>query len=219
MALKIAERITLTPEKRAELLSSVVSHQVSRPLKRQDPRVREARAASPIATGNDHGLDADQFRLIADWHHAAILEMTYLAEFKACPKYIAKNLGISQTEAKLALERLFDLGLLVEENGRVRKVADHIKTTDKTKTGPALKRKQKQIRELAIESIERDPIETRTMTTVTMCIDPSLLEEARRRIDEFNRSLSEFLTPGERKQVYVMEIGLFPLQKKSGDEA
>jgi hypothetical protein len=51
------------------------------------------------------------------------------------------------------------------------------------------------------------------MTTVTMCIDPDLLEEAKKRIDDFNDSLCAFLESGKRKEVYTMEIGLFSLEQ------
>ena len=62
-------------------------------------------------------MDIEIFKIIGDWYHCAILELTYLSDFKAEPNWIAKKLGIGYLEAKLALERLISLGLLVKENG------------------------------------------------------------------------------------------------------
>ena len=45
-------------------------------------------------------IDADQFKIISDWYHYAILELTAVAHFRADTKWIAKTLGITASEAK-----------------------------------------------------------------------------------------------------------------------
>jgi hypothetical protein len=67
--------------------------------------------------------------------------------------------------------------------------------------------------EKAVISVEEDPIEARSMTGMTMAIDPAKLPEAKQMITEFNRGLCKFLESGPRKQVYQLGVCLYPLQK------
>ena len=46
-------------------------------------------------------LQMDTFRVISDWYHFGILELTYLKSFKSDPRWIAKALGITEIEAVL----------------------------------------------------------------------------------------------------------------------
>lgn len=66
----------------------------------------EAAAANPHKKYEYHALSADTFRVIADWYHLAILEMTKVEGFDASPKAVAKSLGITPSEVNIALERL-----------------------------------------------------------------------------------------------------------------
>lgn len=207
---KVADRLSLNPQVRKNFINSVVHHQRTRPLKRQDPRIRQfavQQYVQPMAN--------DEYALISEWFYAAILEMTFLAEFRMSAHWISSQLDITVTQASLALRRLKDLGLIIKnKKGRWVKSNQHLTTQDKEKTEVALKKKQIAIRNKAIEAIENMPLKNRKMTTLTMAVDPELLPEAYRRIEHFNQSLCEFLESGLRKQVYVMEIGLFGLQKK-----
>jgi len=209
MRLGLHLRLSSAATKR--LLNSVAVLQSERKLKRRDPKVMEFLTKNPRFK-NPRVIDIELFQIISDWYHAAILELSFLEEFCADPDWIAKQIGISKLDAKLALARLLEAGLLKEIEGRLVKTNDHIELDDPDRTSKARRAKQKQIRMKAVESIDKDPVEKRYMTTISMAIDPDLLPEARRRIDEFNDSLSAFLESGKRKQVYAMEIGIFPLQ-------
>ena len=71
---------------------------------------------------------------------------------------------------------------------------------------------QKNLRKKAIKSLENDPIHTRSMTSMTMAIDPKKIKQAKELIDEFEINLSEFLEHGKKKEVYQLCISLFPLK-------
>lgn len=51
-------------------------------------------------------LSVDHFKVIADWYHYAILELTHLPHFRGDPSWIAKSLGIKVYEVRAAVERL-----------------------------------------------------------------------------------------------------------------
>lgn len=214
LSLKKAEQIISilnpTETERQRFLSSVVLFYKSRDLKRKDPKVSQFNLKKYKTL---RALDVEIYHMIADWYHAAILELTYQNEFTPTPSWISKQLGITYSEAKVALDRLLQLELIEEKEGKFHKVNDHLDLLHATQTSSVRKKKQIQIRQKSIEAIEIDTVESRYMTSVTMCIDPKLLPEARKRIDEFNDSLCAFLESGERKEVYCMELGLFSLQK------
>ncbi len=48
----------------------------------------------------------DAYAVICDWYHYAILELIKVEAFRPDISYVARTLGISQTEAHIAVERL-----------------------------------------------------------------------------------------------------------------
>jgi uncharacterized protein (TIGR02147 family) len=59
------------------------------------------------------GLDG--FKLISDWYHFAIMELSLVEGFKSDAKWIAKRLGISIHEVTAAIERLKRLDLVEDK--------------------------------------------------------------------------------------------------------
>jgi uncharacterized protein (TIGR02147 family) len=211
---KAADRLGLGPQLRKNFISSVVRSQKSRSLKRQDPRIRQFSLQQYVQP-----VTNEDYALISEWFYAAILEMTFLPEFRMSAAWVASQLEITVSQASLALQRLRALGYIAKNSeGKWIKSTQHLTTQDKSKTEPALKKKQIAIRNKAIDAIQNSSLKSRKMTTITMAIDPALLPEAFKRIEQFNQSLCEFLESGNRKQVYVMEIGLFSLTKSKMEE-
>jgi uncharacterized protein (TIGR02147 family) len=103
--------------------------------------------------------------------------------------------------------------VLQQINGKLRFVDQNITTADKSITTPALKRRQRQILEKTIDSLENDTIDSRSMTGMTMAIDPAKIAEAKKLISEFNQKISRLLENGKQTEVYELQIALFPLTK------
>jgi uncharacterized protein (TIGR02147 family) len=210
LAQQILTQLDFTPEQEQDFLASIAHIQRERGLQRLSPVFKNFEEKLI-----QHDLSIELYRVIADWYHVAILELTYIEGFKSDTKWIASQLGISQAEAKLSIERLLNLELLKVEDGKLVKSTEQLSTTDKNITTPALKKNQKQFLEKAIESLENDPIEERNMTSMTMAIDPEKLPKAKEMIRNFNKTLCEFLESGKRKRVYNLGIALHPIQKRS----
>lgn len=208
MAQKIVGKLDLSPSQQKEFFNSLFHYQQSRKLE----KVHKENINEKEYKGQD--LSIDYYRVIADWYHTALMEMTYLKGFKPDSRYISKQLGITPAEAKLALERLVNLGLLTKKNGKIVKTNEKLSTQDRHITTPALRKNQKQFLEKAIHSLENDPIEIRSNTNMTMAIDSSKIEVAKKMIREFQMTLSNFLESGKRDKVYSMSVALYPLQKK-----
>jgi uncharacterized protein (TIGR02147 family) len=160
-------------------------------------------------------LDVDQFRIIADWYHYAILEMTRLEDFRPDVKWIAEHLGISFGESLAAVERLKRCGLLVDDAMGNWKAQSN--TTIRHKfSNAAFRQMQKQILLQAIAAMENIPLEKRDQSSITMCIDSSRLPAAKEKLKAFRRDLMEFLENGPKKDaVYQLSLSLFPVAQTS----
>lgn len=208
MAKKIVGSLDLSPDQQKEFFNSLFHYQQSRKLE----KVHKQNIDEKEYKGQD--LNIDYYRVIADWYHLALMEMTYLKSFKPDSRYLSQQLGITQAEAKLALERLINLGLLSKKNGKIIKTNEKLSTIDRHLTTPALIKNQKQFLEKAIQSLENDSIEMRSNTNMTMAIDSTKIETAKKMIREFQMTLCNFLESGKQNQVYNLSVALYPLQKK-----
>lgn len=208
MAEKIIKKLGLAPDQQEQFYKSLAKLQGARKLKKAQPHMD---LNERKYKGED--LSIEYYRVIADWYHVALMEMTFLKGFKADPRYIASTLGIGMTEAKLAIDRLLSLGLLEKKNGKLVKTKAKLSTADRHITTPALRKNQRQFLEKGIHSLENDPIEVRSHTNMTMAIDSSKIEIAKKMIREFQMHLCDFLETGKRDQVYNLSVALYPLQK------
>jgi len=164
-------------------------------------------------------LEQETYRVISDWYHYGILQIIKTESYKKLQapnqtKWIARQLKISEIEAGLAIERLVQLNLVEKDlKGYLNRTKTSLTTANKEVTSAALIKGQKQIRERAIYSLENDPIEVRSMTSMTMAIDPNKMNEAKAIIDEFQERISQFLENGKKEKVYQLEVSLYPLQE------
>lgn len=162
---------------------------------------------------NYYQIQTDIFSIISDWYHYAILELTFVNGFKDDPRWIANKLGITVTEAKIAIERLLRFDLLVEKNGQLIKSENFLTNGSEGVTSAALKKLQKHVLEKALKSIDDTPQEEKDITSMTMAIDESKILEAKELIKDFRRKLCGFLEDGKQTKVYNLGIQLFPISK------
>ncbi len=159
-------------------------------------------------------LALDAFTIVADWYHFAILELTYTASFRYDGPTVARQFGITETEASEALERLVRVGLLAQNpDGTWGKSTRFLTLFTPGQTSPALKELQRQVISLALRAVDTVPQEEKDITSMTMAIDVDRLPEARQLITKFRRDLSAFLEDGEQTRVYHLGIQLYPVSQ------
>ena len=161
-----------------------------------------------------HQMTLDTFSVISDWYHFAILSLLEIPQAKFEARWMAGKLGISEIEAKDAIERLQRLGLVEKDNqGKWKQAGTPIRFDNQDSTA-ATRKYYRQLLSRALESLEHDPAETRDFTSMTLAIDPKDLGLAREKIRAFRRSLTrELESRGKPKQVYNLNIQIFPLSK------
>jgi uncharacterized protein (TIGR02147 family) len=163
-------------------------------------------------------LDLDRFSIIRDWYHFAILELTEVQDFSPEFNWIARRLGISTTEAKDAVERLLDFGLLRKDEPRGLKQTQINLATPSGIPSRELRDHHSQILRRAEESLEKVELSRRDISEVTMAIDSKKIAEASEWIKEFRRKFCHDIQASpEKDRVYCLAIQFFPLDKKNTD--
>jgi len=156
-------------------------------------------------------LSLDHFRIISDWYHLAIVEMTQLKDFSADPRWISLRLGgcVNEGQVREAIDRLFRVGLLERgDDGTLRKLNSHYSTPSDIPS-QAIRSFHKQGIERALAALESQPVELRDITAHVVTTSTAKVPEAKEMIREFRRRLAEFLeTPGG-DAVYQVNVQLF----------
>jgi uncharacterized protein (TIGR02147 family) len=203
LAVRIADALALGPMERGKLYAFFTDADA------QEHSMQER---------HEKELSIDCFNAMKEWYHYGITQLLYVESFKEDPKWMAKMLSISELEAKLAIERLLRLEILDrDENGKLYRTATHLSTTTDIASA-GIRHFQKQILEKSIESLERDPISDRDITSITIAINESRIQEAKLEIKKFRMKMSEFLAEGEKTRVYNLGVHLIPLSKSTNGE-
>ena len=196
-ALKVAERLSLSPDQTKELIAEV--------------RGFGFFVSKPTST---EMLTDDVFRMIADWYHYAILSLTRLKSNRAEANWIASRLGITPLEARSAMLRLNRLGYIKIKNGRLVRVIKALDTPVQLSTH-ALKKYQKQNLRLAEASIDRDGLEKRYVSSMVFATKPERVMKAKKMIKKFRDRLTQYLECENPTDVYTLGIQVFPVTIRS----
>ncbi len=205
ISLKIADRILdqldADPELRREISS----------LFRQKGTQKSTEEKSISDTFTKVSLE--QFRTIADWYHFAILSLFETKDFKVDPETISRRLGIKKAEVVQALQRLERLEMIRQgDNGELQLTGKQFQTVDGVASS-AIRLSHFQSLELAKKSLELDPTNLRDFTSLTMAVDPNKMELAKKMIRQFYMKLARELEVDPKGEVYMLNIGLFPLSR------
>lgn len=156
----------------------------------------------------------DSLHSLTQWHQFALMELITCAKYQSDERLIAKKLRLPLLELRANLFTLVNAGLIERENGKwVKKSLHYDFPTDtsheatrqyhRTMTSKAL--------EVLMTELKPEDIERRRMIGATLAVNP---EKLRRAIDELNNFLYKLaaqLSEGECREVYQLNLQLFPL--------
>ncbi len=156
-------------------------------------------------------IEQDTFKLVADWYHFAIMELSLLEGYQADPKWIAKQLKLSVHQTRSAVERLKRLGLLSETS---IKTGNYFVSAGGAPS-EAIKKHHAQILDKAKSALFCQSVEERDFSNMTFAIDECDLPVARKMIADFRESLDKVLTDRKNKNsVYTVAVQFFKLNEK-----
>jgi uncharacterized protein (TIGR02147 family) len=206
------------PQQKSRVFTALVRYENARTTEAKEGIFQELRTM-PGALPSNYAftdLSLEYFRVISDWQHLAIAELSQIEGFRPDPRWIARKLGIRATEADVALERLKRIGMLVDNGkGGLKKV--DIRVGDSP--SEAIRNFHRQMIEKARIALDKQSPSERDITGTTMAIDPSLLPKAQELIRAFRWQLMELLESGRKRSVYHLSVQLFRLDndgKKKG---
>ncbi|HUP57393.1 MAG TPA: DUF4423 domain-containing protein [Bdellovibrionota bacterium] len=199
-AARVSDRLGLAPPEREKLLLSTALGRVGG-------------EAENLRVLKQDELPLDQFELLSDPHHYAILSLFEIADTRCEPRWIARRLGISEAEARHSIALLERLKLLGKVGGRWKQLGNPIVVDNRVST-PATRKHHKKLLARAAESLENDPMETRDLSATTFAMDPADIPYARARIRAFREELArELETRSRPKEVYHLSVQIFPTSK------
>lgn len=208
----IALGLGLTSREASRLQSLI---ELERATKRDvDPKLLAKIAAQTGASKNRSKLvSLEVFQLISHWYHFAILNLAGTRGFQSSATWIAQRLGLRSLEAKIAVERLLELGLLEDRGGKWTAAnGGQLSTTDGVKSA-AIRENHRQHLEKAAVALEEIPIELREFHNLSLVMNLKDLGKAKQAIRDF---VEEFNREQEREngeEVFQLNIQFYPLTK------
>ena len=134
-------------------------------------------------------IEADTFRVIADWYHLAIVELSRLEHFVSEPEWIASALKVPLETVWEALERLLRLGLLIERQGSYEATrAMNIISHDFPTSG--MRKFTRQMLDKAKEAVGDQPLHERVNQTYLLPVDSSRIAGIKADLDKVLRQLA-----------------------------
>jgi transcriptional regulator with XRE-family HTH domain len=160
-------------------------------------------------------IDMDTYHLISDWYHYAILSLAETDGFKSSPQWIAECLGISYKTAVDAVELLLRLDLL-QRDPKTKKLSvtgEQLSAVSPV-ANSAMKKAVREDIDLAQKALEDTEFEERDFTAHTFCFDKSRMKEAIKMLEDFRWQFGNAMESKKKKDVYRLNLQLFPLTKK-----
>lgn len=172
-------------------------------------------SGAPAAVSPQSKMSLDQFALISEWQHFAILSLLEIPGTVCDEAFIAERLGISPLLAKISLRRLKDLGIIAKNaKGRWVQTPGSI-VIENTRSTEASRKYNRQLLEKAIDSMNETKMEERDVSSTTFAMHPRHVPYALQRIRDFRRQLStELETMGDAEEVYNLTVQIFPTSKR-----
>lgn len=178
--------------------------------------LEKQKAVSPLESPKKvFQLRDDEFAMIADWEHYAILSLLETDDFQSDDMWIANRLGVSLEQARAAVQRLFRLNLMAVKDGRY--VPVHANTTTSNEVpSTALRESHRQILNQAIDSLFKDDVSVRDITSVTFAMNDEMLPKAKQEIRKFRMRMMRLFnsTVKSKTEVYNLNVQLCPVTRR-----
>jgi hypothetical protein len=205
MADRILSALEMVPEERDRLLSQI-----------PQPRTRITIGSPDNAYGMPGytKLDLTRNHVVLDWFCFAIVSLAETRDFQEDPEWIASRLGIQSYEARSALRKLEQVGIMIRDKKGKLKYSHSNVATPTDIPDYAIRKRHQQHLELAAASLENHDVLERDFSSISIATSRKKLKEAKKRIRRFRRSLCAFLESDEKEDVFLLNIQLFPLTQK-----
>lgn len=162
-----------------------------------------------------HELKLEVFRLISDWPHLAIVELSKLPGFQPKAAWIARRLGRPETEVKEMLHRLEKVGLLTRKKGKFE-FSELNNVLPESVPSDAVKGFHESVLKSAQLALWEQDIKRREYSTTLLAFDECHIPEVKKRVQRFWREIDrDFGGKGNPQHLYALGVQFFALTEGS----
>lgn len=178
--------------------------------KRQS-RARKELAANALKACDSESdfkdLSNDTVASMSEWYYNAIIEMTYLDDFRYDINWIAKKLGINSFIVELTINRLLRLKQLRLDGERLVANEDFTQYAGDIPS-EAIRRYHLQVLDVARRSITDLPISKRDLSAITFAAPVSEMPRFKQEIKIFRQRLAKIASESKKRKDQVMTLSL-----------
>jgi len=163
-------------------------------------------------------LEAKHSQIRTHWYFYAILELTYLTDFKSNIQWISERLNLDLTTTKNAVDLLIEVGALKVENGNFKDDLGSVTFIESIDMDVEEGRThQTQLLEKSIESVNNNDSSIKDHTCYSFALDSKLVPEIKQLIADFRGNLAHLLAEKSinNDSVYTVQINLTSLTKNN----
>lgn len=217
LAMQIATALDLNKNNSEILMLSVIRSSSSNAKISKKVRIKLEKTLSETEHDSSNPLyttiEIERFKAMASWYHLAILNLTTLDMFRSDPIWIAKKLGIATAEAREAIERLLDIGLLSKSGDNLKRTRKHFYIKTSRSEFAVRKFHEQMISRAAqeLKNINDDDFQKRLINGVTFTCGPEHIEIIKDKINKFEDEVLALTSLGRRSSVYQINVQFFPL--------
>jgi uncharacterized protein (TIGR02147 family) len=165
-------------------------------------------------------LSVDQFMILSDWFHFAILKFLEIPGVPKTPLGISKALGLHHSEVEVALERLARLELVAQQDDfSWAKTTEDLQVVSEIPNRGLRNFHQKTL-EKAIESLDTQSPSERYSGTETIAFSSENFDKASRIFEDcFQKILKLSRKPKKGDRVYHLALHFFALSKAQKEKS
>ena len=160
--------------------------------------------------------DSEAFKVLSDWEHFSIMELSKLKTFKSDSLWIAQALDLSVIKVQKAITRLVHFNILKKSRRKITPTGKFLVTSSHDIPKSSIRSHHKQYLDKAIKAIDNQKVDERDFQTLVMAIDKEKLPELKELIYNFNRNLNKIATSSpdsDKDSVYCFSTQLYSLFK------
>lgn len=202
IAEKIANNLLLDPTEKMNLLKDF-PQKMTRKSKHKEGQEKDL---------SQMKLSTQQFELISDWSHYAILNLIETKNFIQTPEAIAERLNLSPKKIQESLNNLLCLNLVHYEDGILKRTFKQTNTTDDVRS-ISLQKMHISDMEMAKQKLSEVDVTLRDFTSYTLAFDIKLLPKVKELIRTFQDNVDELMAEASPTEVYKMNTYIYPLTK------
>lgn len=213
---KIASNLDFTPSETEIFVTRIEAEHARSKLGKKNAREK----LEKLALNSNHVVQESVFRLIKDWYHFAIVELTSVEGFQSSIPWISRRLNISEHETSQAVARLLELGMLCRDADGNLTATDGFTLTESALPSDAIRRNHEQMLDKARKALHFQANENREFNNLTVSFNSKDMPAAKRAIREFLVDFERKFGRAEtRDSVYSVALQMIRLDDSQKEQA